>query len=320
MQNFITKKEKMSRYTVPVRLIVPHIRVGPSDDELNDPDAFLDWINYCFRQSEVVYTDKSDFINGVDLQFFLRDGHHKRVELQDPVLLNVHLSYMLSPENIFMEPLACIDFRDDIDKVKFLSTAGFIDPRINMVFRSQNVQLLLVPAKMKLLTMDYLESNLLYFLSIVDRQNRTIKTGNETIFVDSYLNCNDKKHDGTDYDYGEIVDLSNHTTCYFIQVIRPFRQYFLDLVNFIKGRERMRSLFDFSKNVLIASLESSESRTSDELCDRGILFNRKLAMIDKNKKLGLPTSITNKITQEIKNNEDYLLNIARKKIQQQQQE
>lgn len=297
----------MLLYPVPLVKIRPYIDVPPfSSREDFDYDQILSWSRYCFRRNEVIFDkDLKEFINNVDLDYFFSPGSWRNFQpggfnndvfLQEPILLTYNLKYK-DDDEILQDPLACIDFRQDIDRVLFLSTASFIEERRGTRYDGMNIQLLLVPIGMKQTLLDYLIESLWEPLSIVNKQGDKMRSGKFVFSIDEREKCRYMKHDGDDNDfYGNKLDYRDHTTCYHKSIFTPFKNFFKTLIKFAKSKQIVDSLFNLSKETIKNNIVSQMSVSQKSSCPSTIF---KMSLKSKIDRLKLPEPVRRKIQQDI---------------------
>lgn len=276
-------------YPVPVERIRPYI-VKPSpassfyQDFFFEKKKLLDWVKkVCFNQNEKLYdnlyNNPGEFVDNVDLDYFLRTKT-RDVLLHDPYLIIHNLKYD-DDEELVHHPLACIDFCPDIDAVLFLSTASFVNAVTGKINADLNIQLLLVPQRLKTSLINYMKGTwseddkfVSMNLSIVDKHNNFLKKSYEFLKIEIDTlegRCRYYDHDlpakfpsPTD-DFGFPYAVYNHKKCFHKRVFEPFKKSFLNLIAFAKSCQRFDSLFNMAQKTVLSRLREQQDDNVEKL-------------------------------------------------------
>lgn len=278
-------------FTIPLTEAYTFITQPPYSGEYSKPEKFLEWVKYAYSHNEILFDNNLlEFINNVDLDYFLDKKKYKdrncTVVLKDPILFTYILSQKRSDD--ILAAAACIDFRDDIDRVKFLSTVKF--DKINN-YRLYT-QLILVPSKNKADLMNFIladdESNKLPdFLSIIDKNGHYLKrSAIEKVFSAS-----------------DVV--------YRMLIFKPIQKFFIKLIQHARSYEKLDTLYNLSKNVIVNTMFEREVspdmvvRDESRTKNRASILEKKDDLIDNAYSLMLPHRLKRDLSRDIDNNISY---------------
>lgn len=225
-------------FDVPIKPIFYNKALNLSNYEEKDKvNAFKDWSRSFNHDFEIIFNPE-DLYTTVDLDYYIvgntsqskliKQDYSTSWELStiNPLIITVKIQSNDGQSTEFATGL--IDFRPDIERVKFLSTA-----RLTESPRATNTQVILVPVTRKDFVVDYVKTqlsakNLGKKFSIYEFKNgtemNTILNG-RTILITKWK-CRNDNHNKI-----------KHKDCYFRRVTKPFRNFLLELLDQLKSSE-----------------------------------------------------------------------------------